>query len=212
MALTNKGLREILSKAGVDTEHMDGAVTAIMAGHNTALDALKEREESAVKERDAAVKERDSYKADAEKLAEVQKELETVKGGDWENKYKQLQADISARESRAEKEKAVRDYFSGKGISGKEQEIAMLSSGTVIDALELKKDGSIKDAAALDALVAGPLAPLVSYTETVPAHNPPESGDNAVRGGKTAKDILAIKDDAELVRAIEANPGAFGLT
>ena len=211
MALTNKGLREILSEAGVDAEHMDNAVTRIMDRHNTTKNAIMEERDAAIKERDDARKERDNLKADAEKLGDVQKELDALKGGDWENKYKNLLAENTAKDARAAKENAVRQYFNNKNITGKALDIALLSVAAQIDALEIKKDGAIKDASALDALVAGPLAPLVSHEETVPAHNPPEaaggSGGNPVM---TVDEIYKIEDATERQKAIADHPGLFG--
>lgn len=213
MALTNKGLREILSEAGASNDNASTAVTKIMEGHNATVDALKEREELAIKERDAAIKERDTYKADAEKLTEVQKELEAVKGGDWETKYKDLLAQNAAKEARAAKETALRAYFTGKGITGQGQEIAVLSAAAQVDALELKKDGTIKDTAALDALVSGTLAPLVSATQTLPADNPPSTTASApgAVSTMTREQIEKISDISERQEAMRANPGLFGL-
>lgn len=194
MALTNKGLKEILSEAGLDAEHSAEAVRKIMEGHNATVDALKEREETAIKARDDALKERDTYKADAEKLAEVQKELETVKGGDWESKYNALVAENAAKEARAAKSAALESYFKAKGIDGGNLKIAMLSAAALTDALELKKDGAIKDTAALDALVSGDLAPLVSHIETVPAHNPPASGATVKPTYSTLQEAMSYKN------------------
>lgn len=194
MALTNKGLREILSEAGISDENVKSAVDKIMSGHNATVDALKEREETAIKARDDALKERDTYKADAEKLTEVRKELETVKGGDWENKYKTLVAETAAKEARAAKSAALEAYFKGKGIDGGNLKIAMLSAAAQIDALELKKDGAIKDTSALDALVSGDLAPLVSHIETVPAHNPPASGATVKPSYSTLQEAMSYKN------------------
>lgn len=214
MALTNKGLKEILSEAGISDENMSAAVTKIMSGHNTSIDYWKEQAETAAKERDAAIKERDTYKADAEKLTVVQKELDTVKGGDWEKKYNDLLAANAAKEARAAKETALRAYFAGKGITGQGQEIAMLSASTQLDALELKKDGAIKDTAALDALVSGTLAPLVSQTVTRPADNPPSGGTSAPGSGSTMtrEEIEKIKDTSERQAAMFANAELFGLS
>lgn len=211
MSLTNKGLREILSEAGVSDENMKTAVDKIMSGHNATTDYLKEQTETAVKERDAAIRERDTYKADAEKLTAVQKELDTIKGGDWEKKYTDLLAQNAAKDARAAKETALRAYFTGKGITGQGQEIAMLSAATQVDALELTKDGAIKNTAALDALVSGTLAPLVSQTVTRPADNPPTGTSNT--GGKnalTTEEIYKIEDTTERQKAIAENIDIFG--
>ena len=70
MALTKAKVREILSAAGVDSEHSHDAVEAIIDGHLSSIEAL--REEVA------------KYKEEAEKLPAVQKELDGFKKGeDW---------------------------------------------------------------------------------------------------------------------------------
>ena len=65
MALTKAKVKEILSKAGVEAENMDAAVDSILNGHIASIDALRE--------------ERDGYKKDAERLPDVQKELDDLK-------------------------------------------------------------------------------------------------------------------------------------
>ena len=195
MALTNKGLREILSEAGVDAEHMENAVTRIMDRHNTTKNAIIEERDAAIKERDDARKERDNLKADAEKLGNVQKELDALKGGDWENKYKNLLAENTAKDVRAKKETAVREYLTGKNITGAGLEIAMLGCAARIDGLELDKDGKIKDASALDVLINTTFAPLVSHTETAPAHNPPPAGTDNKPAYTSLSDMMKAKNE-----------------
>ena len=76
MALTNAQVREILSTAGIPAENVEVAVKKIMDGHVTSINALRE--------------ERDNYKADAEKLPSVQKELNDIKAKgdqDWQKKF-----------------------------------------------------------------------------------------------------------------------------
>lgn len=76
MALTKAQVREILSAAGVTAENVAMAVDKIMDGHLASIEALRE--------------ERDGYKADAEKLPEVQKELDDLKAKgdpDWQEKF-----------------------------------------------------------------------------------------------------------------------------
>ena len=84
----------------------------------------------------------------------------------------------------------------------------MRGSGTEIEALELGADGKIKDAAVLDALVAGDFSGLVSQTRTEgagAATPPPDTG-----GGYTSKkEIMAIKDRAERRAAIAAHMDLF---
>ena len=96
---------------------------------------------------------------------------------DYKAKYEAAQREldsIKAGQTRAEKEAAVRAYFEDKNIIGKSLDIAMLCARADIDGLVLD-GGKITDTAALDAMVAGALAPLVSHTVTTGAttYNPP---------------------------------------
>lgn len=187
MALTKAQVREILSAAGVDAEHMKDAVDKIIDGHLASVDALRE---------DVS-----KYKTEAEQLGGVQKELDELKKLDgagwkakaegWEKKYNDLVSDNTAKETKAAKESAARAYYESKGITGKSLDIAMRGSSAEIEALELDGD-KIKDAAALDALVKGDFADLVSATTTKGANTdtPPA---NSV-GGMTKADIYR-KDD-----------------
>ena len=83
MALTKAQVREILSAAGVMSENMSEAVDKIIDGHVTSVNALRE---------DIA-----KYKADAEKLPTVQKELDDMKANsndDWKTKHDKLQGEF----------------------------------------------------------------------------------------------------------------------
>ena len=128
--------------------------------------------------------ERDRLKLDAEKLESVQKELENLKAigdGGYKEKYEKehkafedYKADITAKESKAAKEKAVRAYFESKNITGANLDLAMRGCGEEMAALEM--DGEkIKDTKILDALVDGTYKGLVSTTQTKGANpaNPP---------------------------------------
>ena len=160
--------------------------------------------------------ERDRLKKDAEKLITVQKELDDLKtAGDdgweakakgWEKKYTDLVADNKRKETRAAKEAAVKAYYEGKGITGDNLTIAMMGSGEAIDKLELDGD-KIKDAAALDALVGGAFAKLVSTmtTEGLETQTPPKNN-----GGKlTREEIVKIADPVERRAAIRDNMELF---
>ena len=162
MALT----RKLLKGMGLTDEQMD----TIIEAHTDTVDGLKA---------DVA-----KYKADAEQLPKVQRELDTLKAagdGGYQEKYEKVKkdfddykAEISTKETKAAKEKAVRAYYEGKGITGKSLDIAIRGSGSEIEAVELDGD-KIKDASALDELVKGTFAGLVSTTTTRGADtaNPP---------------------------------------
>lgn len=142
------------------------------------------------------------YKADAEKLPTVQKELDALKAaGDGglqerfdalQREYDEFKGEVTAKEAKTAKEKAARAYYESKGITGKSLDIAIRGSGAEIDALELE-DGKIKDAKALDELISGTFAGLVSTTETRGANtsNPPANNS----GVSMTKADIYKKDD-----------------
>ena len=175
MALT----RRLLKGMGLTDEQMD----TIIEAHTDTVDGLKA---------DVA-----KYKADAEQLPKVQRELDTLKAagdGGYQEKYEKVKkdfddykAEVSMKETKAAKEKAVRAYYESKGITGKSLDIAIRGSGAEIDALELDGD-KIKDTSALDELVKGTFSGLVSTTETRGAQtsNPPANNNS---GAMTKADI-----------------------
>ena len=155
------------------------------------------------------------YKADAEKLPVVQKQLDDLKAagdGGYKEKYEKehlafeaFKTDITAKESKAAKEKAVRAYFESKNITGANLDLAMRGCGEEMAALEL--DGEkIKDTKSLDALVDGTYKGLVSK-QTVRF----DTGARFNGGGKpmTKDEIMQITDRAERRAAIAANMDLF---
>lgn len=149
MALTRKSLKAM----GLTDEQIDSVIEM----HAETVEALKEQ--------------RDTYKADAEKLTEVQAELDAMKNDGYESKYENehsafeaYKADVTARENKAAKTAAVRKYFEAKGITGKSLDIAMRGAGAEIEAAELDGD-DLKDTTALDTLISGDFAGLVGKTE-----------------------------------------------
>ena len=163
--------RKLLKGMGLTDEQVD----TIIEAHTDTVDGLKEQVKT--------------YKADAEKLPNVQKELDDLKaagdGGweekakDFEKKYNDLVAENKNKETKAAKESAAKAFFESKGITGNSLEIAMRGSSAEIAALDL--DGEkIKDSSALDALVNGTFKALVSTTTTKGANipNPPVTTPN----------------------------------
>lgn len=154
-------------------------------------------------------------KADAEKLPSVQKQLDDLKAagdGGYKDKYEKehsafeaFKTDITAKESKAAKEKAVRAYFESKNITGANLDLAMRGCGEEMAALEL--DGEkIKDTKSLDALVDGTYKGLVSK-QTVRV----DTGARFNGGGNpmTKDEIMQITDRAERRAAIAANMDLF---
>lgn len=155
------------------------------------------------------------YKADAEKLPSVQKQLDDLKAagdGGYKEKYEEehsafetYKSTVTAKESRAAKEKAVRAYFESKNITGANLDLAMRGCGEEMAALEL--DGEkIKDTTSLDALVDGTYKGLVSKS-----HVRVDMGGRLNDGGKpmTKDEVMQITDRAERRAAIAANMDLF---
>lgn len=193
MALT----RKLLKGMGFTDEQVD----TIIEAHTDTVDGLK-----------ADVT---RYKADAEKLLGVQKQLDDLKAagdGGYKEKYEKehsafeaFKTDITAKESKAAKEKAVRAYFESKNITGANLDLAMRGCGEEMSALEL--DGEkIKDTKSLDALVDGTYKSLVSK----PAVRL-DMGARLNEGGKpmTKDEIMKITDRTERRAAIAANMDLF---
>lgn len=195
MALTRRALKAM----GIDEEKID----EIISMHTETVDGLK-----------ADIS---KYKADAEKLPGIQKELDGLKAvgdGGYKEKYEKehsafeaFKTDITAKETKAAKEKAVRAYFESKNITGANLDLAMRGCGEEMAALEMDGD-KIKDAKSLDALIEGTYKGLVSTTQTKGA-NPATPPANTGTGALTKDQIMQIKDRAERRAAIAANINLF---
>ena len=195
MALT----RKLLKGMGLTDEQVD----TIIEAHTDTVDGLKDQIAT--------------YKADAEKLPGVQKELDDLKkegaDGGYKAKYEKEHKDfqdykdgITAKETAAAKEKAARAYFQGKGIPADSMGLVIRGAKAEISGLEL--DGEkIKDSTALDALLNGDYKGLVGKTTKTgtETQKPPETS-----GGKMTRDqIMAIADRTERRAAIAKNMELF---
>ena len=159
--------RKLLKGMGLTDEQVD----TIIEAHTETVDGLK-----------ADIS---RYKADAGKLAGVQKELDDLKAagdGGYKVKYEKEHSDfeafksnITAKETKAAKEKAVRAFFESKNITGANLDLAMRGCGEEMAALELDGDNKIKDTKGLDALLSGAYKGLVSTMQQQGANpaNPP---------------------------------------
>lgn len=140
MALT----RKFLAAMGIEAEKIDEIIDA----HTETVNALK-------KERDDAKAEATSFKADAEKLPDIQKELDDLKAANADNPYKEkyekehsdfekYKADVTAKETKQKKESAYKAILKDAGIS--EKRIDSIIKVSAIDEVELDDEGKIKDA------------------------------------------------------------------
>lgn len=201
MALT----RKFLAALGIEADKVDEIITA----HTETVDALK--------------KERDTYKADAEKLPGVQQELDDLKseaaknGGKdpWKVKYDALKEDFdtfkseqAAKETAAKKSTAFRELLKEVGV--REKRIDAVLRVSDLDGVELDENGKIKDAAKLKKTLAEEWEDFIDSTSQQGANTvTPPSGKGS---GKTmTKDeIMSIKDPVARQNAIAENLDLFG--
>ena len=205
MALTNAQVKEILSKAGVDDEHMSDAVKNIIAGHTASIDALRE--------------ERDNYKAEAEKNSNAQKELEDLqKKMDGKDPYKvkyeavkeefeEYKKGIESEKTTENKLKAYKNLLKDIGIS--EKRIDAVAKIADLETIELNKDGSIKDANKLSESLKEEWSDFIVTDGTKGADTATPPADNAGKTKMTKDEILAIKDTAQRQQAMYENKDLF---
>ena len=158
--------------------------------------------------------ERDNYKAEAEKAADLQKQLEEKANGEnWQEKYekeheafedfkKQTAADAEAGRVRA----AYRKLLSGEGIS--EKRIDSILKVTDFSKMKLDKDGNLEREEDLKTAINdewGDFKTTVTEKGAV-VEKPPQVG----KATKTKEEIFAIKDTAERQKAIAENHELFG--
>lgn len=175
--------RKMLKAMGIEEEKIDQIIEA----HTETVDAIKEQ--------------REAYRADAEKLPGVQRELDALKnnsGNDYKAKYEKEHKDfqdykngIAEKESAAAKEKAARAYFESKGIPADSMGLVIRGAKAEISGLEL--DGEkIKDSTALDTLLSGDYKGLIGKTTTkgTDTKTPPNTS-----GGIKSREEIYKKDD-----------------
>lgn len=183
MALTNAQVREILSAAGVSTENVGTAVQRIMEGHLASVNALRE--------------ERDGYKVDAEKLPEVQKELDKLKAKgdqDWQQKYTDehtafegYKKQIADEKALAEKSSLYRELLRDAKVE--EKRIDSIMKVTDLSQISVK-DGKLEGADALKNAIKSEWSGFIIETKEQGSKvdNPPASG------GPTAFEAMSLAE------------------
>ena len=193
--------RKMLKAMGIEDEKIEQIIDA----HTEATDALK--------------KDRDSYKADADKLSTVQRELDELKAkGDdgWKEKHDKLKGefdqyktDVQAKETHSKKVEAYRTILKDAGLSEKGIEKAIKYAEW--DKIELEADGKLKGASDHIKAVKEEWAEYVTTTTTTGAKTSNPPANNGTGTGKTKEEIMAIKDGAVRRAEMAKNPHLFGL-
>ena len=194
MALT----RNMLKGMSLTDEQID----TIIESHAETVDGLKA--------------ERDKYKANAEKLAEVQEELNALKAkgdGGYKEKYDKLKVDFDNYKAEIEnakkleaKKTAYRELIKDAGLSEKGAEKALKYAEW--DKIEVE-DGKIKDSKEHMKALKEEWAEYVvkENTEGASVTNPPANNGSSKYSSKA--DIMKIKDTAERQKAIAENIDLF---
>ena len=206
MALSRKSLKAM----GLTDEQIESVIDM----HSETVNDLKDK----ISDSETAKAETEKYKTEAEKLRnELEKANKTIANSEkykeqYENtkkEYETYKTEITAKEVKAAKEKAVANYFRGKNVRDDNIKLAMRCSKDEIGSIEIDENGKIKDTKALDDLLSGDLSKFVSVTKSEGAtvEKPPtNTGGNKM----TKAQIMAIKDDSERQQAIKDNLDVFG--
>ena len=182
----------------------DEMETAILALHHGVVDSIKD-------ELDTARSEAAKYKAEADKLPDIQKQLES--SGDYKAKYEkehhayeEYKKQIADGEELTRKKAAYRKLLAEENIN--EKRLDAVIRLTDFSGMKLDKDGKLEDVEDLRKNISKEWGEYKVTTQERGADvgTPPEMG----KGGRTRQEILAIKDTAERQKAIAENHQLFG--
>lgn len=213
MSLTRAQITEILSKAGVPADNMDSAIKEIIAGHTASVDALKEKItnlEDANKAAETTKTELEKAKKDLKTAQDALKAAEPYKE-QYENEHKAFEAfkaDATAKEGKAKADTALTKLLTDQGYSAAGIAKIIKYGGFTP---EFDDKGNITNT---DAIMQSVGAEWGEYhnspvkTEGVQTAQPPATKAS----GMTKKEIRAIKDPAERLKAWKANPELLGLS
>ena len=206
MALTRKQL----SAMGIEAEKIEQIIEA----HTETVSGLKD--EMAKLEGQLA-----DAKAEAGKLTDVQKELDTLKaqvakdekareGKDYDalkQEFEDYKADVKRNAEHAAKEEAYKFILKDAGIP--ERHFAKILKYSDVDGVELDDKGEITTKKEILKAVKEEWSDHIPTEETHGAerHDPLKGG----KPTKTKEDIMKIKDSAERQKAIAENPRIFGI-
>ena len=192
MALTRKMLKAM--------ELDDDKISQIIDAHQATIDEIGS-------ERDKFKADAEKYKAEAERLGSVEKDLvkaqaKLEEAADTAEKLKNLQdefntykADVDAKATKAQKEKAYRGLLAEAGISDKRFD--SIIKVTDLSGVELDKDGKVKDSKTIVEGIKSEWADFIQTTGTKGATTPtPPAGDPSK---------VFSKDDIKHMSADEIN-------
>lgn len=196
MSLTHKAL----SAMGIEPEKIE----QILEMHRETIDSIKA-------DKDKAIEESKKYKEDADKVADLEKQITKLKEksekyDSLKKEYDDYKGEVTAKETKAEKTKAYREMLKEIGISEKRLDTVLKVAD--IDSIELE-DGKIKGVAELKNKAKDEWSDFI-VSESKAGAQTPTPPNNTGGSPKTKKEIMAIKDYDERQKAIAENHELFG--
>lgn len=205
MALTRKSL----SAMGIEPEKIDEIITL----HSETVEALKEQ--------------RDGYKAEADKVPEIEKERDDIskeldklkkdvaKDEPYKQKYEDVKkefegykADITAKDTKAKVTEAFKSVLKDAKIADKY--VNVIVKATDMSDYKLDDDGNLEGADKVKDDVAKEWAEFIETTEkksTKKTETPPSNNGGSTM---TKEEIMKIKDRNERQKAISEHHELFG--
>lgn len=181
--------RKFLEALGVEEKAQD----QIMEKHSEVVNEIKT--------------ERDKFKEDAEKLPEVQKQLDDLKAkqsdddpselekvkkelADKTAEFDKYKGDIEAKETKAKKETAYRKLLKDAGIGEKYLDIVIKANQDEINNITFDKEGNVKDS---DKITAGMKESLSAFVVTTQQKGADVQNPPAGNGGGEQKPSRAAE-------------------
>lgn len=196
--------RKMLKAMSIDEEKIEQIIEA----HTETVSAIKA--------------ERDDFKVKAEKLENVQKELDKIKERGENDPYKvrydalkeeyeDYKKQVTEKETTATKTSAYRAMLKEAGINEKRIDAVLKVSADDIKGLVLK-DGEIENKSELVKKVQEDWSDFIVTTETKGAVTATPPRAKTGTSTMTKEDILAIRDGGARRKAMAENPELFGLS
>ena len=163
--------RAFLAGLGVETDK----INAIIEAHAETVDALKEQRDDYKKKAEegkTAAAELEALKAEAEKNAAYKEKYEKISA-----EYDAYKADQDAKTTKAAKAEAYKALLAENGVSA--NRIGAVMKVTDLDALELDKEGKLKNADKLTEGIKTEWADFIVTTETKGAQTQTPPGGSA---------------------------------
>lgn len=179
----------------------DEQVSAVIEAHTESIDGIKA--------------DRDKYKAEASKVADLEKKLKAFEGtDDWQKKYndehkafEDYKKDIASKEKLAKVQSAYKALLKESGVD--EKRIDSIIRVTDFSNIKLTDDGKLDNSEEITKKIKEDWSGFIVEKRTEGAKVPTPIASSPSK--RTKEEIMAIKDGAERRKAIAENPELFGL-